>query len=35
VPISYAGREFDEGKKIRWQDGLVVAATLLRYRVFN
>ena len=35
VPISYAGREFSEGKKIRWQDGLVVATTLLRYRLFN
>ncbi len=35
VPISYAGREFSEGKKIRWKDGLVVAATLLRYRFFR
>jgi glycosyltransferase involved in cell wall biosynthesis len=32
VPISYAGREFREGKKITWKDGLVVVATLLRYR---
>jgi len=32
VPISYAGREFNEGKKISWQDGFVVLATLLRYR---
>jgi glycosyltransferase involved in cell wall biosynthesis len=32
VPISYAGREFDEGKKISWQDGFVVLLTLLRYR---
>ena len=23
VPISYAGREFDEGKKITWRDGFV------------
>jgi len=22
VPISYAGREMDEGKKITWRDGL-------------
>jgi hypothetical protein len=33
VPISYAGREFDEGKKISWHDGFVVLLTLLRYRL--
>jgi len=32
VPISYAGREYHEGKKITWKDGLVVLLTLLRYR---
>jgi glycosyltransferase involved in cell wall biosynthesis len=32
VPISYAGREFNEGKKISWRDGFVVLLTLLRYR---
>lgn len=32
VPISYAGREYTEGKKISWKDGLVVLLTLLRYR---
>ncbi|HEY2592890.1 MAG TPA: glycosyltransferase family 2 protein [Chloroflexota bacterium] len=32
VPISYAGREFNEGKKISWHDGFVVLSTLLRYR---
>jgi len=32
VPISYAGREFNEGKKISWHDGFVVLRTLLRYR---
>ena len=32
VPVSYAGREFDEGKKISWRDGFVVLRTLLRYR---
>ena len=35
VPISYAGREFDEGKKISWRDGFTVLWTLLRYRVFK
>jgi glycosyltransferase involved in cell wall biosynthesis len=33
VPISYAGREFSEGKKISWRDGFVVLLTVLRYRV--
>ncbi|HZU04663.1 MAG TPA: glycosyltransferase family 2 protein [Chloroflexota bacterium] len=32
VPISYAGREYHEGKKISWRDGFVVLATLLRCR---
>jgi len=33
VPISYAGREFNEGKKISWRDGFVVLLTLLRSRI--
>jgi hypothetical protein len=33
VPITYAGREFDEGKKIAWCDGFVVFFSLLRYRL--
>jgi glycosyltransferase involved in cell wall biosynthesis len=32
VPISYAGREFHEGKKITWKDGVRVLVSLLRYR---
>lgn len=32
VPISYSGREFDEGKKITWRDGFAALATLLKYR---
>lgn len=35
VPISYAGREFAEGKKITWKDGVTVFFTLLRYRFFD
>jgi glycosyltransferase involved in cell wall biosynthesis len=35
VPVSYAGREYWEGKKIGWRDALTVLATLLRYRFFN
>lgn len=32
VPISYTGREFAEGKKIGWRDGLTVLWTLVKYR---
>jgi glycosyltransferase involved in cell wall biosynthesis len=32
VPISYAGREFEEGKKITWRDGFAALWTLVRYR---
>jgi glycosyltransferase involved in cell wall biosynthesis len=32
VPISYAGREVDEGKKITWRDGFGAVAALIRYR---
>jgi glycosyltransferase involved in cell wall biosynthesis len=32
VPISYTGREYDEGKKITWRDGFSAIATLVKYR---
>lgn len=32
VPISYAGREYREGKKITWHDGIPALWTLLKYR---
>ena len=32
VPISYAGRELHEGKKITWRDGIPALTTLLRVR---
>jgi len=32
VPIRYAGREFEEGKKISWRDGFTVLWTLVKYR---
>jgi glycosyltransferase involved in cell wall biosynthesis len=32
VPISYAGREISEGKKITWRDGFGALKTLVRYR---
>jgi glycosyltransferase involved in cell wall biosynthesis len=33
VPISYAGREFEEGKKITWRDGFAALYALFKYRV--
>jgi glycosyltransferase involved in cell wall biosynthesis len=33
VPISYAGREFEEGKKITWRDGFGALTTLVKYRI--
>lgn len=35
VPISYNGREWDEGKKIKWTDAPIALWTLLKYRVVN
>ncbi|MEI8404847.1 MAG: glycosyltransferase family 2 protein [Actinomycetes bacterium] len=32
VPISYAGREFDEGKKITWKDGFAALKALIKFR---
>jgi len=32
VPVSYAGREFHEGKKITWKDGLKAFFILFKYR---
>ncbi len=32
VPISYAGREVTEGKKITWRDGFGALRTLVKYR---
>jgi glycosyltransferase involved in cell wall biosynthesis len=33
IPITYAGRTYEEGKKITWKDGVVALWVLLRYRV--
>ncbi|MFZ0211751.1 MAG: glycosyltransferase family 2 protein [Candidatus Acidiferrales bacterium] len=35
VPISYAGRSYEEGKKITWRDGVVTLWAILRYRFFD
>jgi len=32
VPISYAGREVGEGKKVTWVDGFIALWTLVKYR---
>jgi glycosyltransferase involved in cell wall biosynthesis len=32
VPISYAGRSYEEGKKITWKDGVQALWCILRYR---
>lgn len=35
VPISYAGREYNQGKKITWKDGIPALWTLLKERVIQ
>jgi len=35
VPISYCGREFWEGKKITWKDGLIAIWLLVKYSLIN
>ena len=35
VPISYAGREYHEGKKITWRDGFAALWALVKYRFVN
>lgn len=35
VPISYYGREYHEGKKIKWTDAPIAAWTLLKYRFID
>jgi glycosyltransferase involved in cell wall biosynthesis len=35
VPISYAGREYHEGKKINWRDGVIAVYSLIYYRFFD
>jgi len=32
VPISYQGREYHEGKKLTWRDGITALWTLIKYR---
>lgn len=35
VPVSYYGRTWEEGKKLRWRDGLRVLYCILRYNLFR
>jgi glycosyltransferase involved in cell wall biosynthesis len=35
VPVSYAGREYHEGKKITWKDGIPALFTLIKYRLID
>jgi glycosyltransferase involved in cell wall biosynthesis len=35
VPISYAGRGYWEGKKIRWTDGVAAIWTILKYAILD
>lgn len=35
VPISYSGRERDEGKKITWRDGITALYCLIKYRFMD
>ena len=35
VPISYSGRDYDEGKKVSWRDGVAAVWTIFRYRFLS
>lgn len=35
VPISYSGRNYSEGKKITWKDGIIAIFTILWFRFFD
>lgn len=35
VPISYSGRDYAEGKKIGWRDGIQAVWCIFKYRFFN
>lgn len=34
VPVSYAGRSYEEGKKIGWKDGVAALCHIVRFRFF-
>lgn len=35
VPISYSGRDYSEGKKIGWRDGLAAIFHIIRFKFFD
>jgi len=35
VPVSYSGRDYSEGKKITWKDGLAALYHIIRFRLFD
>ncbi len=35
VPISYSGRDYSEGKKITWRDGIAAIFTIIWFRLFD
>jgi glycosyltransferase involved in cell wall biosynthesis len=35
VPISYHGRDYSEGKKIGWKDGISAVYTIIKYRFID
>ena len=35
VPVSYSGRDYSEGKKISWKDGVAAIYLIFKYRFFN
>ena len=35
VPISYSGRDYSEGKKIGWRDGVAAIFFIIKYRFFD
>ena len=35
VPISYSGRDYTEGKKIGWKDGVAAIFHIIRFKFFK
>ena len=35
VPITYAGRTYEEGKKITWRDGISTLWCIIRFNLFG
>ena len=34
VPISYSGRDYSEGKKINWKDGIAAIYWIIKFNLF-